>query len=487
MAHAAAAARGVPLWRYLAGDGPISLPMPEIQIFGGGAHAGRRIDIQDLMVLPVGATTFAQALDMTAEVYRAAGELMRDAGSLAGVADEGGWWPSFATNEDALAALVRAIERAGYIPGDEVAIALDIAASEFGRDGRYRLGLERRELDRNGMIELLLRWLDRYPIASIEDPLAEDDRDGWIAFAQGGGRARRDRRRRLPDDKRRARPRSRDGSRLQRRAHQAEPGGNSQRDEGRASRRTRRGIRDDRLRTLGRDRRHLDRPSRGRLECRAAQGRIVRALRTHGKMERGAADRGSAGAPPLPSGTKSPNPSSHNPRPKEAPHGRASTSTARCASSRPNPIRLSCGSCASSSRLTGTKYGCGVAQCGACTVHIDGVATRSCVLPVSTVSASAKIVTIEGLSPDGSHPVQKAWVALDVPQCGFCQSGMIMAAAALLRDTPKPTDAEIDEAMTNICRCGTYNRVRAAIKAAAQGGNAKQAGLAIQHVDGSTS
>ena len=187
LAHAAAAARGVPLWRYLAGDGPISLPMPEIQIFGGGAHAGRRIDIQDLMVLPVAATTFAQALDMTAEVYRAAGELMRDAGSLAGVADEGGWWPSFATNEDALAALVRAIERAGYIPGDEVAIALDIAASEFGRDGRYRLGLERRELDRHGMIELLLRWLDRYPIASIEDPLAEDDRDGWIAFAQAAG------------------------------------------------------------------------------------------------------------------------------------------------------------------------------------------------------------------------------------------------------------------------------------------------------------
>ena len=138
-------------------------------------------------------------------------------------------------------------------------------------------------------------------------------------------------------------------------------------------------------------------------------------------------------------------------------------------------------------RLTGTKYGCGVAQCGACTVHIDGAATRSCVLPVSAVGAGAKIVTIEGLSGDGSHPIQKAWVALDVPQCGFCQSGMIMAAAALLRDTPKPTDADIEAAMTNICRCGTYNRVRAAIKAAAQGGSAKQAGLAIQHVDGSTS
>ena len=119
--------------------------------------------------------------------------------------------------------------------------------------------------------------------------------------------------------------------------------------------------------------------------------------------------------------------------------------------------------------LTGTKYGCGIAQCGACTVHIDGVATRSCVRPVSSVSASAKIVTIEGLSPNASHPLQKSWAALDVPQCGFCQSGMIMAAAALLKNKPKPTDADIDNAMTNICRCGTYNRVRAAIKQAAAG------------------
>ena len=119
--------------------------------------------------------------------------------------------------------------------------------------------------------------------------------------------------------------------------------------------------------------------------------------------------------------------------------------------------------------LTGTKYGCGIAQCGACTVHIDGVATRSCVRPLSSVGANEKIVTIEGLSPDGSHPVQKAWAQLDVPQCGFCQCGMVMAAAALLREKPKPTDADIDAAMTNICRCGTYNRVRAAIKIAAQG------------------
>ena len=187
VAHAAAVARGCPLWRSLAGDGPVTLPMPEIQIFGGGAHAGRRIDIQDLMLMPVGASSFAQALEMTAEVYRAAGELMSDAGKLAGVADEGGWWPAFDTNEEALGMLVRAIERAGYAGGSDIAISLDIAASEFGRGGRYRLGLERRELDREAMIEMLLGWIDRYPIASIEDPLAEDDRDGWIAFTRAAG------------------------------------------------------------------------------------------------------------------------------------------------------------------------------------------------------------------------------------------------------------------------------------------------------------
>ena len=119
--------------------------------------------------------------------------------------------------------------------------------------------------------------------------------------------------------------------------------------------------------------------------------------------------------------------------------------------------------------LTGTKYGCGVAACGACTVHIDGVATRSCVLPVSAVEASQQITTIEGLSPDSSHPVQKAWLALDVPQCGYCQSGMIMAAAALLAQNPKPSEAEIRSEITNICRCGTYNRVLAGVQRAAGG------------------
>lgn len=117
--------------------------------------------------------------------------------------------------------------------------------------------------------------------------------------------------------------------------------------------------------------------------------------------------------------------------------------------------------------LTGTKYGCGVGQCGSCTVHIDGEAVRSCSITVGSLKADQKIVTIEGLSPDASHPIQKAWLQLEVPQCGYCQSGMIMAAAALIAKTPKPTDADIDAAMTNICRCGTYNRVRAGIKLAA--------------------
>ena len=117
--------------------------------------------------------------------------------------------------------------------------------------------------------------------------------------------------------------------------------------------------------------------------------------------------------------------------------------------------------------LTGTKYGCGIAQCGACTVHVDGVATRSCSIPASAVTGSQS-TTIEGLAQNGTpHPVQKAWLANDVPQCGYCQSGMIMAVAALLKDKPKPTDADIDAAITNICRCGTYQQVREAIHAAA--------------------
>jgi isoquinoline 1-oxidoreductase alpha subunit len=117
--------------------------------------------------------------------------------------------------------------------------------------------------------------------------------------------------------------------------------------------------------------------------------------------------------------------------------------------------------------LAGTKYGCGVAQCGACTIHLDGAAVRSCALPVSAVTADQKIVTIEGLSPDSSHPAQKAWLELDVPQCGYCQSGQIMAVAALLKTNPNPTDEDINREISNICRCGTYNKIREATKKAA--------------------
>ncbi len=117
--------------------------------------------------------------------------------------------------------------------------------------------------------------------------------------------------------------------------------------------------------------------------------------------------------------------------------------------------------------LTGTKYGCGIAQCGACSVHLNGEVARSCSIPVSAIKATDKIVTIEGLSATSSHPVQKAWASLDVPQCGYCQSGQIMAAAALLKHNPNPSDTDIDAAITNICRCGTYARIREAVHVAA--------------------
>jgi len=185
--HAAANAAGVPLWQYLAAGRDVRLPLPEIQIFGGGAHAGRRVDIQDFMIMAVGAQSFDQALVMTAQVYAAAGKLMADTGRLAGVADEGGWWPVFDSNEEALACLVQAIQAAGYTPGEEVVISLDIAASEFGSAAGYTLGLEQRQLDSDGMIALLLDWIERYPIASVEDPLAEDDHAGMQRFTAAAG------------------------------------------------------------------------------------------------------------------------------------------------------------------------------------------------------------------------------------------------------------------------------------------------------------
>ena len=126
--------------------------------------------------------------------------------------------------------------------------------------------------------------------------------------------------------------------------------------------------------------------------------------------------------------------------------------------------------------LTGTKYGCGIAQCGACSVHFNGDVTRSCQIPLGDIKETDVIVTIEGLSADRSHPVQKAWATVDVPQCGYCQSGQIMAAAALLKHNPKPTDKDIDEAMTNICRCGTYQRIREAVHMAANDGTTGRGG-----------
>ena len=186
--HAAANATGHPLYAYLLGDKPEAvMPLPEIQIFGGGAHAARRVDIQDFMVVAPQARNFDQALEWTAELYRAAGVLMEERGLLQGVADEGGYWPAFDSNEAALDSLMQAIERAGFTPGQEIAVSLDIAASEFHQGGFYRLARDSRTLDSDGMAEMLIRWLDKYPIVSIEDPLGENDAEGLRRFTAAVG------------------------------------------------------------------------------------------------------------------------------------------------------------------------------------------------------------------------------------------------------------------------------------------------------------
>ena len=185
VARAAAAAANQPLWQYLGGSGP--MPLPQIQIFGGGAHANRRIDIQDFMVIAIGATEYSEALDWTARVYAAAGRIMDEAGKLAGVADEGGFWPNFESDEAAVETLVRAIERAGLVAGTDVAIAIDVAASSFGRGGTYQLGRERKQVDSDALAEMLLRWLARYPIVSVEDPLGEDDSAAFARFTRAAG------------------------------------------------------------------------------------------------------------------------------------------------------------------------------------------------------------------------------------------------------------------------------------------------------------
>ena len=187
MAVAHAAAGADPLWRHLGGTDQLVMPLPEIQIFGGGAHASRRVDLQDFMVVPIGAPDYCTALEWTAEVYLAAGRLLAGRGDLQGVADEGGFWPAFTGNEQAVEMLVRSIEGAGLIPGTHMGISLDVAASEFYRDGLYYLASEDRTLDSDGLCEMLLDWVDLYPIVMIEDPLVEHDRDGFVAFTKAVG------------------------------------------------------------------------------------------------------------------------------------------------------------------------------------------------------------------------------------------------------------------------------------------------------------
>lgn len=185
--HAAAAHARVPLWAHLAATSgaPPLLPLPEVQIFGGGAHAARRVDLQDFMVMVPGADTFAEAMAITAGVYHAAGALMEERGLRAGVADEGGWWPAFGTNEQALDMLMLAIERVGEVPGERVVISLDIAATQFRGPHGYRI--DDRHLDAPAFSERIAGWLERYPIVAVEDPLAEDEVAAFTAFGEAHG------------------------------------------------------------------------------------------------------------------------------------------------------------------------------------------------------------------------------------------------------------------------------------------------------------
>ncbi len=188
VANAAAAWRRVPLFRSL-GEGTL-LPLPEIQIFGGGAHANWRTDVQDYLVIATGAESYEETLEITYNIYKAAGDQMKDRGSDWGVADEGGYWPEFETNEEALEILVSAIEEAGYTPGHEAAISLDIASSDLydPESGLYHFALDEEFFDSDDMIERMLEWCQRYPIVSLEDPLADTDQNGWrkLCAALGG-------------------------------------------------------------------------------------------------------------------------------------------------------------------------------------------------------------------------------------------------------------------------------------------------------------
>jgi len=186
-AHAAAAAKKQPLWKFLAGTRAVAMPVPQVQIFGGGAHAQGRMDVQDFMVICTGAGSFSEALQWTAEIYRAAGARLAKRNALHGVADEGGYWPAFKSNEEALAELTGAISDAGFEPGADVGIALDIAATQLWRGGRYQLALEKRALSAEQLHAMLLRWIERYPIVSIEDPFAEHDAEAMASFTRTAG------------------------------------------------------------------------------------------------------------------------------------------------------------------------------------------------------------------------------------------------------------------------------------------------------------
>ncbi|MBM3628981.1 MAG: phosphopyruvate hydratase [Alphaproteobacteria bacterium] len=186
VAHAAAAQRGLPLWRHLGGERP-RVALPEIQVIGGGAHAAARVDLQDFLVIATGASSVAQALDWTGDVYRAAGAILKERGLLQGVADEGGWWPAFGSNEAALETLYRAIEKAGFEPGREMSISLDIAATQFHDKGSYRLRRDDRTMDAAALGAMLARWVEDYRIVAIEDPVAETDAEGMVAFTRAVG------------------------------------------------------------------------------------------------------------------------------------------------------------------------------------------------------------------------------------------------------------------------------------------------------------
>lgn len=190
--NAAAAAEKLPLWQYLSfftdQNPKQTLPLPEIQIFGGGAHAAGRVEVQDFMVIAVGADSFGQALEWTAGVYHAAGNILADSGRLQGVADEGGFWPAFDSNEEAIDTLVQAIEKSKKTPGQDIAISLDIAASELGNKGQYTFSRDNQVIDTDTLCGILVDWIEKYPIVSIEDPLGEDDVEGLIRFTWAVGK-----------------------------------------------------------------------------------------------------------------------------------------------------------------------------------------------------------------------------------------------------------------------------------------------------------